>query len=284
MKNSLSSFLCISPALFLLFTFLIAPIFCVFILSFSDYNLGSESLNFVGLQNYKTLFSDEVFFISLKNTLLYVIFVLPTAIAGGLCIALLIESKTKARGLYRALFFLPVLATLIAMGLVWEYILHPELGILNHFLSFFGLNGKNWLSDEDSVLFSLSIIGIWQQLGYNMILFGAGLLSIPPFLYEAGRLDGMNKGQLFMKITLPLLSPVMFFVLIINAIKAFQIFDTVHTLTLGGPHHSSEVLLFTIYQEGFMFFRSSYAAAMSVVFLFFILILSLIKIYYFRRV
>lgn len=283
MRNPLSSFLCLSPALFLLFVFLIAPIFCVFVLSFSDYNLGSEGFNFIGLENYKALFSDAVFFTSLKNTLLYVILVLPLSIVGGLLIALLIESRTEGRALYRALFFLPVLATLIAMSLVWEYILHSELGIFNQILSLLGLSGRNWLSSEDTVLATLAAIGIWQQLGYNMILFGAGLLSIPPFLYEAAKLDGMGKWGLFFKITLPLLTPVMFFVLIINAIKAFQIFDTVHTLTLGGPHHSSEVLLFTIYQEGFMFFRSSYAAAMSVIFLLFILALSLAKMYFFRR-
>ncbi|EAI0534496.1 sugar ABC transporter permease [Campylobacter jejuni] len=278
MKNSLATFCFISPAVLLMLLFLILPIIWVIILSFSDYQLGNGDFHFVGLINYKALLKDPVFFTSVKNTLIYALIVLPLSVLGGLALALLIESKNSAKSFYRAVFFLPVMATLIAMSMVWEYILHPDIGIFNKVLALLGINAINWLSNKDTVLYTLAGIGVWQQLGYNMILFTAGLMSIPTSVYEAAKLDGLNKTQILFKITLPLLLPILFFVLIISSIKAFQVFDTVQVLTNGGPNHSSEVLLFTIYQEAFMFFRTNYASAISVIFLLFILILTLLKI------
>ncbi|EOC5014972.1 carbohydrate ABC transporter permease [Campylobacter jejuni] len=278
MKNSLATFCFISPAVLLMLLFLILPIIWVIILSFSDYQLGNGDFHFVGLINYKALLKDPVFFTSVKNTLIYALIVLPLSVLGGLALALLIESKNSAKSFYRAVFFLPVMATLIAMSMVWEYILHPDIGFFNKVLALFGVNAINWLSNKDTVLYTLAGIGVWQQLGYNMILFTAGLMSIPTSVYEAAKLDGLNKTQILFKITLPLLLPILFFVLIISSIKAFQVFDTVQVLTNGGPNHSSEVLLFTIYQEAFMFFRTNYASAISVIFLLFILILTLLKI------
>lgn len=173
------------------------------------------------------------------------------------------------------------MATLIAMSIVWEYILQPDFGMLNKILLYFGVNGKNWLNSKDTVLFVLAGIGIWHQLGYNMILFIAGLMSIPRHLYEAAKIDGVNSGwSQFRLITWPLLGPVLLFVVVITSIKAFQVFDTVAVLTRGGPTKASEVLLYTIYQEAFVFFRTGYAAAISVVFLFFILVLTVVKIKY----
>ncbi len=283
MRNPIASFFLVSPAVFLMLVFLILPIISVVILSFSDWQLGNENINFIGLLNYKELFHDEVFFTSLKNTIIYVLIVLPISVIGGLLIALLIESRNQAKGFYRTIFFLPVMATLIAMSIVWEYILHPDIGILNKLLNLFGINGTNWLSNKDVVLYCLAVIGIWQQLGYNMVLFIAGIMTIPKYLYEAAKLDGISGFSMARVITLPLLAPVFLFVLIITSIKAFQVFDTVYVLTLGGPNHASEVLLFSIYQEAFMFFRTGYAASISVVFLFFILILTLIKIRFFDK-
>ncbi|ELV8015681.1 sugar ABC transporter permease, partial [Campylobacter jejuni] len=252
MKNSLATFCFISPAVLLMLLFLILPIIWVIILSFSDYQLGNGDFHFVGLINYKALLKDPVFFASVKNTLIYALIVLPLSVLGGLALALLIESKNSAKSFYRAVFFLPVMATLIAMSMVWEYILYPDIGIFNKILALFGVNAINWLSNKDTVLYTLAGIGVWQQLGYNMILFTAGLMSIPTSVYEAAKLDGLNKTQILFKITLPLLLPILFFVLIISSIKAFQVFDTVQVLTNGRPNHSSEVLLFTIYQEAFM--------------------------------
>ncbi len=279
MKTKISTFAFTAPAIILMLAFLIVPIFSVFVLSFTDWQLGALDFNFIGFKNYESMFKDEIFFISIKNTVVYALLVIPASVFGGLFIAILIESESSGKAFYRTIFFLPVMATLIAMSIVWEYILHPDLGILNKLLALVGVNGTNWLSNKDTVLYVLAGIGVWQQLGYNMVLFMAGLMSIPRHLYEAARMDGIGEGWgQFRLITWPLLGPVLLFVVVISSIKAFQVFDTVAVLTAGGPNRASEVLLFTIYQEAFMFFRTSYAAALSVVFLFFILVMTVIKI------
>lgn len=275
----LSTFGFIAPAAFLMILFLIGPIFGVFALSFTDWQLGNETINFIGIDNYIKLFQDEVFFTSFINTMKYVLIVLPVSVLGGLFIALLIESESSGKAFYRTIFFLPVMATLIAMSIVWEYILQPDFGILNKILGFFGVTGENWLNNKDTVLYVLAGIGVWHQLGYNMVLFTAGLMSIPKHLYEAARMDGVGNGWgQFKLITWPLLGPVLLFVIVITSIKSFQVFDTVAVLTSGGPNKASEVLLYTIYQEAFSFFRTSYAATISVVFLFFILLITIIKV------
>ncbi|TLD96336.1 sugar ABC transporter permease [Helicobacter jaachi] len=278
MKKTLSTFCFVSPAFILMMLFLILPILSVVVLSFTDWQLGNTDFKFIGFDNYVAMFKDDVFFTSLKNTLIYVGLVLPISVLGGLFIALLIESRASGKAFYRTVFFLPVMATLIAMSIVWEYILHPDIGILNKILALFGVQGSNWLANRDTVLYVLAGIGIWQQLGYNMVLFTAGLMAIPSHLYDAAKIDGIEGFAQFRLITWPLLGPMLLFVVIITSIKAFQVFDTVSVLTLGGPNHASDVMLFTIYQEAFMFFRTSYAAAISVVFLFFIMVLTLIKI------
>lgn len=281
MNTKISTFFFVSPAVFLMLLLLIGPIISVFVLSFTDWQLGNDFINFIGFENYSKLFNDETFFLSFKNTIKYVAIVLPISVIGGLFVAILIESDKSAKGFYRTIFFLPVMATLIAMSIVWEYILQPDFGILNKALAIFGVDGTNWLSNKDTVLYVLAGIGIWHQLGYNMVLFTAGLMSIPRHLYEAASMDGVSDGWgQFRLITWPLLGPVLLFVIVITSIKSFQVFDTVAVLTSGGPNKASEVLIYTIYQEAFAFFRTSYAAAISVVFLFFILVLTVIKIRY----
>lgn len=273
-----STFAFVSPAVFLMILFLIGPIISVVVLSFTNWQLGDDTFSFIGFENYINLFQDEVFFKSFKNTITYVLIVLPFSVFGGLAIALLIESGNSLKSFYRTIFFLPVMATLIAMSIVWEYILQPDFGILNQFLALFGTDKTNWLNNKDTVLYALICIGIWQQLGYNMVLFIAGLMSIPRHLYEAAKMDGISAIRQFKLITWPLLGPVFLFVIVITSIKSFQVFDTVAVLTQGGPDKASEVLLYTIYQEAFSFFRTSYAATISVVFLFFILIITVLKI------
>jgi multiple sugar transport system permease protein len=191
---------------------------------------------------------------------------------------LLIEAGTSLRTFYRAVYFLPVMATLIAMAIVWEFMLHPTFGLINLLLKSIGLSGYDWLNDRSVVLFSLCGIGVWQSVGFNMVLFMAGLTAIPADLYEAASVDGVrNAWDRFRTVTWPMLGPVTLFVVVITAIRSFQVFDTVQVLTKGGPNRASEVLLYTMYSEGFEFFRSGYAAAVTIVFLVFVLALSLLK-------
>lgn len=268
----------VTPALILMCLLLLGPLLGVLALSLTDYQLGSPTFSWIGLANYQEMFWDRVFWVSLRNTLIYVAIVVPSAVGLGLGVALLIESGTSLRALYRTVYFLPVMATLIAMSIVWEFMLHPQFGLINGLLRDVGLSGFSWLQDRRTALYALCVIGIWQALGFNMVLFLAGLVSIPRQLYDAAEMDGARSAWTrFCLVTWPMLGPTTLFVVVITGIRSFQVFDTVHVLTKGGPSKSSEVLIHTMYIESFEFFRSGYGAALTMVFLVFVLLLTLVK-------
>lgn len=267
-----------APAFILMLLMLLGPLAGIIALSFTDYQLGAPSFSWIGFANYQEMFADKVFWTSLRNTLTYVAIVVPGAVALGLGIALLIQSGTGLRSLYRTIYFLPVMATLIAMAIVWEFMLHPQFGLINGLLKMAGFSGHSWLQERGTALYALCAIGIWQAAGFNMVLFLAGLVSIPKHLYDAAEMDGAGGAwPRFRLVTWPMLGPVTVFVVVISGIRSFQVFDTVHVLTKGGPSKSSEVLIHSMYMEGFEFFRSGYGAALTVVFLVFVLLLTLIK-------
>lgn len=277
-RRTYSAYALVTPAAALMLIMLLGPLAGVIALSFTDYQLGAPHFSWIGLANYQDLFADKVFWTALRNTLAYVVIVVPGAVVAGLAIALLIQSGTSLRSLYRTIYFLPVMATLIAMAVVWEFMLHPQFGLVNGMLRGAGLPAFAWLQDRSTALYALCAIGIWQAVGFNMVLFLAGLVSIPKQLYEAAEIDGASSGWArFRLVTWPMLGPVTTFVVVISGIRSFQVFDTVHVLTKGGPSKSTEVLIHTMYTEGFEFFRSGYAAAITVVFLVFVLLLTLIK-------
>lgn len=268
----------VGPAVVLMLLMLIGPLCGVIALSFTDYQLGAPSFAWIGLANYQDMFADKTFWISLTNTLTYVVVVVPGSVVLGLGVALLIQSGTGLRAFYRTVYFLPVMATLIAMAIVWEFMLHPQFGLVNGLLRSVGLPAHGWLQERDTALLSLCVIGVWQALGFNMVLFLAGLVSIPKALYDAAEIDGAGGAwSQFRLVTWPLLGPVTVFVVVITGIRSFQVFDTVHVLTKGGPSKATEVLIHTMYMEGFEFFRSGYAAALTVVFLVCVLALTLVK-------
>lgn len=271
-------YLLAGPAFALMLLLLIGPVLTVLLLSFTDYQLGAPGFGFIGLDNYAELASEKVFWKSLGNTLAYVGVVVPAAVGLGLGVALLIESGRSWRAFYRAAFFVPVMATLIAMAIAWEFMLHPQFGLINMMLKPLGIAPQNWLNDPGLALWVLAVIGIWQSFGFNMVLFMAGIVSIPKHLYEAAEMDGARSAwERFRLVTWPLLGPVTMFVVVITAIRSFQVFDTVHALTKGGPVKATEVLLYSMYAEGFEFLRSGYAAAIAVIFLVFVLILTVVK-------
>jgi multiple sugar transport system permease protein len=271
-------YLLAGPAFLFMLLLLIGPVLIVLLLSFTDYQLGAPSFSFIGIDNYRELSGERVFWKSLGNTLAYVGVVVPGSVGLGLGAALLIESGRSGRAFYRAVYFVPVMATLIAMAIAWEFMLHPQFGLINLTLKSLGFSAQNWLNDPGLALWVLAVIGIWQGFGFNMVLFMAGLVSIPRHLYEAAEMDGAATAwDRFYLVTWPMLGPVTVFVVVISAIRSFQVFDTVHALTKGGPVKATEVLLYTMYAEGFEFLRSGYAAAITVVFLVFVLILTSIK-------
>jgi multiple sugar transport system permease protein len=266
------------PATLLLFLLLLGPTLAVVLLSLTDWQFGARTLRVVGLANYAELFGDRVFRLSLRNTLIYVAITVPMSVVLGLGIALLIESRASLQGFYRTVYFLPVTATLIAMAVVWEFLFHPNIGLVNLLLARVGVVGPHWLNNPSTALFALAAIGVWQSLGMNVVLFLAGLKSVPRDLYDAASVDGADGAfERFRRVTWPMLGPTLMFVLVIMAIRSFQVFDTVAVLTQGGPVKSTEVLLYTMYTEGFTYFRSGYGAAVAVVFLAFVLALTLIQ-------
>ncbi|MGV6875833.1 carbohydrate ABC transporter permease [Pseudochelatococcus sp. B33] len=266
------------PALVLLIVLFFLPVFAVFAIALTDWQFGARTLSFVGTANFQEAFSDQGFRASLRNTILYVAIVVPGTIVLGLAVALLIERGESFRAFYRAIHFLPYMATLTAMAIAWEALLHPTIGLVNQTLSGLGLPTANWLRDENTVLPVLAVIGIWQNLGFAMVLFLAGLKSIPQDLYDAADIDGADLWlDRLRTVTLPMLGPVTMFVFIVVALKAFETFDTVQVLTQGGPGHASELLLFTLYRESFQYLRTGYGASVAVVFLIIVVALTLIQ-------
>ena len=264
-----------APAIALMWLMLLGPVVVVVILSLTDWTFGAPAFQWIGLDNYVALSSDRVFWTSLKNTLAYVAFTVPLSVFGGLALALLVESGTSLRGLYRTLLFLPVTSTLIAMALVFQFAFHPTVGLVNQAFGAIGLPTTDWLKNPDTALYALGVIGVWQAVGLNMVLFLAGLKAIPRDLHEAVSVDGADSAwERFRRVTWPMLGPSLLFVVTITAIRALQVFDTVQVLTDGGPNKATSVLLHQMYQEGFSFLRTAYAAALTCVFLGLVLLLT----------
>lgn len=256
------------PATLLLFSFLLVPTAVVLVLSFTDYELGLGSVDFVGLSNYAEMAADRTFWQSVRNTALYVAIVVPGSIFIALGVALLIERRRRLTRFYKVAYFLPVTATLVAMATVWEFILHPTIGLANHILAVIGVDPVRFLSDPHWAIVSLAVIGVWQSVGFNMVLFLAGLSAIPREIDEAAALDGAAGGlDRFLIVTWPLLGPTTLFVTLTSAINALRAFESVAVITQGGPDKSTEVILYSIYLEAFQYFRTGYASALTIVFL-----------------
>lgn len=257
-----------TPGIVALFILVLAPGLVTALLAFSDWQFGATSFNWIGVDNFVAMWHDETFWKAFRNTFLYIGIVVPASVGLGLMLALLIESDPGLRAFYRAAFFLPVASTLIAMAVVWQFMLHPTAGLVNHVLGWFGVTPTDWLKNPHTALWAIIGIGIWSKTGLAMVLFMAGLQSIPRDIYDAGEIDGIDESSdRVRRITIPMLGPTTLFVLTISAIQSFQVFDTVQVLTEGGPNKSSEVLLHLIYAEGFSFFRAGYAAALTVIYL-----------------
>ncbi|MDT3427301.1 ABC-type sugar transport system permease subunit [Paenibacillus forsythiae] len=251
------------PALGLYAVFFVYPFLFSLSLSFQQWNLISPDKEFVGLANYVHLLHDDVFWISLRNSALYMLMTVPLAVGIGLAMALLVESLWKGKRLYRLVFFLPVVSSIGVISIVWGLMYNPQDGAVNKLLASFGIQGPNWINDPAMALWALAIVGIWKGFGYNMVLYISGLKSIDRSLYEAASIDGAGRGARLRHVTVPLLSPVTFFILVMSIISSFQVFATIQIITRGGPNNSTNVLVYQIYQEAFQFFNIGTAAASS---------------------
>lgn len=257
--------------------FLFIPIVAAFVLSFMEYDVISP-MKFIGLANYIEMFKDPIVAETLRNTLVYTIIVVPVGMVLSLTLAVALDQNIAGRRIFRAVYFLPSITSMVAVAVVWQWIYNPEFGLLNYVLSWFGIDGPSWLSSSKTSLLSIAIVGIWKGLGYNMLLFLAGLQGISNSYYEAARLDGANKFQEFRYVTFPMLRPTTFFIFIMSIIGSFQVFDSVMLMTGGEPGRSSSVLVHYLYQNAFEYFRMGYACAIAYLLFFIVVTLTLINL------
>jgi len=312
MHRSSSSFWFVAPAVVLMIILLIAPVFVAATLSFTDYNLGSPGFNWIGLENYASLANRSSYQKMFSASLLYVVIVVPVSVVLGLGSAMLISSLRFGGEAYKAIFFLPVMATLLAMAIVWEFTLDPIVGVVNAYLrqgceigwwyqfatgawlgadpttSWYGHgcseNFPLWIGDKKYALGTVAFIGIWQAFGFNMVLYLAGLTSIPRELYAAAAMDGADSAwERFKLVTWPMLGPTHVFVITITSIRSFQVFDTVEALTAGGPSKSTYVMVYAMFEKGIKQNLIGIGSAITVVFLLFVLVITLTQVYFVNR-
>lgn len=263
-----------APAVLLLLAIYIIPMITLVGFSVTDYRLGALSTNFIGFENFINAFKDPVFMRALKNTVIYALIVIPSGVFLALGIALLVYNRKRSRGFWEVAYFLPVTATLVAMATVWQFLLHPSLGPVNAVIKWFGFEPVAFLSNPALLIPTMALMGVWQVLGFNMILFLAGLTAISKDLHEAARLDGAKSPiDRFLTVTWPMLGPTTMFVVVTTSISAFKVFETVAVLTKG--RFGSETLLFDLYLEGFEYSNTGYAAALTLIFLAIVLVLSI---------
>lgn len=275
-KECLVAFSMIAPNFIGLVIFMVIPTFVSILISFTDWNLLNAA-DFIGIANFKELFSDPLFWKTLLNTVIYVFWKVPFNILISLILAVLINQRMYGRTFFRAILFLPIIASSVSVALLWQPLFDITNGMLNKILNSVGLPSSTWIYNPKTSMMSVIIVALWKELGYYMVMFLAGLQSIPNSYYEAAAIDGANPVKKFLFITVPLISPTTFFVLIISVIGSFQIFDLTTVLTAGGPANSTNTLVMYVYQAGFKFFRMGYASALSTILFIIILIFTIIQ-------
>lgn len=268
----IAPYIFIAPNILLFLTFMIIPILFTFYISFQEWGILGEPV-FVGLGNYISMLSDKVFWISLWNTVYYTVGTVPFEMVLGLAGAILLNRKIPLRAFFRSVFFAPVVVSLVASGLIWSWMYNPNYGLFNHLLSMVGINGINWLASPEWAMPAVIITTLWVRIGYCLVIYLAGLQAIPGTLYEAAEIDGANSWQKFWYMTLPLLKNTTIFVLVIEVIHGFMVFDLIYTMTNGGPGYSTTVIVQYIYQKAFVEGDMGYASAIGTVF--FLMIMSL---------
>lgn len=264
MRNTLTAYSFIAPNFIGFFIFTLIPVVFSLVLAFMKWDSFSAP-EFVGFKNFTKMWGDETFWISLTNTFKYTIGVVPLTLVCSLGLAILLNQKIRGMKFFRTAFFFPYVTSLVAIAVVWNMLFHPTMGPINGFLRHFIENPPGWTSSSQWALTAIIIVSVWKGMGYYMILYLAGLQSIPKELYEAASMDGANKWKQFWNVTIPSLRPTTFFVTIMLIINCFKIFDLVQVMTDGGPGRATNVLVYQIYNEAFKKFNFGYASAIALV-------------------
>jgi len=271
-------YLLIAPFYIFLLVFVLIPIIINLYLSFTNYNLTDA--DWVGLRNYLNLFSDTFFHVALKNTVVYTFFTLLFTMGIGLMLALVLNRKLAGLSFLRTGFFMPHITSMVAVSMIWLWVYEPSHGLANSFLDFVGIKKIQWLFDESWAMPSVIFMSVWKFVGYNMVIYLAGLQSIPSHLYEAASVDGAGPVRQFFSVTIPMLSPVTFFLFITGLINNFNVFEQIQILTGGGPMNSTTTLVHQIYNRAFNDFQMGYAAALSMVLLAIIAFITIVNFKY----
>ena len=271
-NKSITAWVFVLPAILGIFIFIIIPIFCSLGLSFTKWDLLNP-IRFVGFDNYKLIFSEPLFLKILLNTVVFALSVSVLGVIIPLILASVLNSKIRGSEFFKSAYFLPFITPMVVIGIVWAWIFDPNIGFLSQILHLH----INWLYDSKYALSALIIVNVWKLIGYNMIIFLSGFSNISQSLFESAKIDGANSVQVFKNITVPLLSPTIFFVVIITAISSFQVFDLIYLMTEGGPFDSTNVLVYAIYKNAFEYFNVGKASAIAYVLFAIILVLTLIQ-------
>ena len=265
-KEDVAGYLFILPSYLGFIVFVLFPVLFSLFLSFTSWNFisGLDSIEFAGLKNFARLFRDEWFIDSMRNTLIYSFTTVPIGLAIALVLAAVINKYVFAPNLAKMLLFLPYISSIVAISVVWMVILHPTYGPVNSFLTNMGIeNPPRWFVDVNWALPSIIAMSIWRQLGYMVLVYIAGLKAISDELYEAADIDGATPVQKFLKVTIPMVSPATFFLLIMGMIQSFRVFDEISVITQGGPGRATTVLAFYMYRTAFQYYEMGYASAIT---------------------
>lgn len=279
MREAIEGYLFALPWILGLIIFFGGPILASMVLSFTEYDILSTP-RFTGLDNYaKAFFDDKLFWPSMMRTFVYAAVVVPTALAGSLFLAIMLNQKLKGTNIFRTIFFVPHLTPIVAVAVIWSWLLHPNLGPVNGYLELLGIEGPRWFTDRQWALPSTVIVSVWMQLGGNaMLIFLAGLQGVPEELYEAADLDGASGWQKFRSVTLPLISPTIFFNLILGIIAAMKVFGLAFVTTAGGPAYATWFFALHIYHQAFEFYRLGYGSALAWLFAMVLIAFTLVQL------
>ena len=266
---------------FLIFTAI--PVGAAFVLAFYDYDLLLGA-SWAGLENFREMFTvDRVFRAALFNTVYFTAVSVPLSVVLGLATAILVNQALRGIVIFRSIFLLPYVTVTVALSLVWKWLYLPDIGLINSVLGAVGIDGPAWLTSQIWAMPALILMSVWKGFGYNMVIFLAGLQGIPDHLYDAAKVDGATAWRRFLNVTLPLLSPTTFFVVVISVISSFQVFDQALIMTNGGPGTATTTLVLYIYQKGFQSFDMGYAAAVALVLFAVIFVFTVVQFLFQRR-
>ncbi len=284
-KNSLKyieskarPYIFIAPSIAIFAIFFIFPIIYMIYLSFFDWDMMGDKM-YIGIQNYTKLIKDEDFFQVIRNTFQYMFFTVGITLVFSILLALFLKTSTGIHKILQSVIFLPYIISFVSISFIWMWMMDSSYGLFNYLLGLIHIDPVKWLEDPKMAMWSLIIVAIWKSIGYNTIILIAGMQNIPAYLYEAANLDKAKKTTVFFKITLPMLSPTLFFLALVNIIASLKVFETISIMTKGGPSNSTSTLVYYIYKYGFEYYKIGYSSAIGVVLM---ILIGILTLFYFK--